>query len=143
LLLFALTTSLMMHAGWFSDVRAQQGQFGNVNSFIVSGVSLGPYIVRTGSGAVTGVDVFNNGVSNAYLKLYNATTVSCGASAPVPLARYLIPSSSTSNGSGAVSQYTPGDRYTSGIVACVTTGIADNDTGQPAASTFNMNIHWQ
>ena len=78
--LMTLLLTLLISSGG----NSQQGQFGNVNQFLVSGASLGPYAIRTGSGAVTGVDVFNNGASNAYLKLYDAATVTCGASAPAP-----------------------------------------------------------
>lgn len=122
-------------------VNAQgQGNLGNVTSFIVANNTTAVPI-RSGAGGVNNVDVFNIGASSAWLKLYDATAVTCGTG--TPKARYLIPSSSTSNGAGALPFNPATDRYQTGIVACVTVNIGDADTTAPAASTFAVNIHWQ
>lgn len=92
---------------------------------------------------VYSVDGFNNGASLAYLKLYNQTpsTVVCGTT--TPYARYLIPYGTSSSGGGFNISNINGDAYLNGITACITTGIADNDTGAPAANQFIVNIHYK
>lgn len=95
--------------------------------------------VITGNHWVTSVEVFNNNTTVAWLKLYDAATATCGSGTPV--ARYMIPGNS--NGAGGIANYAIQDRYINGIVACVTTGIADSDTSAPAATTYVWQVHWR
>jgi hypothetical protein len=111
---------------------------GNIKSFIVLNNTTSVPII-TGNHWVTTVEVFNNSTTIAWLKLYDATTATCGSGTPV--ARYMIPGNT--NGSGGISNYSVQDRYISGIVACVTTGIADSDTSAPAATTYVWQVHWR
>lgn len=82
-----------------------------------------------------GVTVFNNSGTPAYLKLYNAVqgSTTCGSGTPVQ--RILIPANTS--GAGAVIEFgAVGVAYGTALTRCVTTGIADNDTGAPAATTY-------
>jgi len=137
-MLFALMTWLTLVLP-FCAANAQS-LLGNIFSFIVLANTTAVPVV-TGAHQVNGVEVFNNGASIAYLKLYDAATATCGTG--TPKARYLIPATTGGTGSGAVQAYAGGDRYLNGIVACVTGGIADADTTAPAGTTFIYNIHWQ
>ena len=87
------------------------------------------------------VDAYNNGTTVAYVKLYNAATATCGSG--TPFARYMIPFGTSSSGGGFVTPNINGDAYVNGVTMCITTGIADNDTGAPAASTYIVNVHWK
>lgn len=82
------------------------------------------------------VRLTNNSATIAYLKLYNATqgSTTCGSGTPVD--RILIPASTS--GAGIVVQIggAVGDSYSTALTACTTTGIADNDTGAPGATTY-------
>lgn len=98
-------------------------------------------VIKATSGSVYSVDAFNNSTTLAYVKLYNASTATCGSG--TPQARYMIPFGASSSGGGFNVSNINGDAYGLGIVMCVTTGIADNDTGAPAASTFIVNVHWK
>lgn len=98
-------------------------------------------VVKNTSGTVYSVEAFNNGTAVAYVKLYNATTATCGSG--TPQVRYLVPFGATSSGAGFSTPNINGDAFGNGIVLCVTTGIADNDTGAPPASTFIVNIHYK
>jgi hypothetical protein len=102
-------------------------------------------IIKATSGTVYLVEVANNNAVAsvaAYVKLYNATTATCGSG--TPQARYMIPGSTTANTSAAVAYpILNGDAYGLGIVMCITTGIADNDTTAPAASQYIVNIHFK
>lgn len=97
--------------------------------------------ITTKSAVVYQVDAYNNGTTIAFVKLYNAATATCGSGTPI--ARYMIPFGQSSSGGGFVTPNINGDAYINGITMCITTGIADNDTGAPAASTYIVNVHWK
>lgn len=96
-------------------------------------------ILKSTGGTVYSVDAFNNGASIAYVKLYNASSATCGSG--TPQARYMIPYGTSSSGGGFNVSNINGDAYANGIVMCITTGIADNDTTAPAANQFIVNVH--
>lgn len=98
-------------------------------------------VIKSTSGVVYSVDAFNNSGTIAYVKLYNSASATCGTG--TPYARYLIPFGSSSSGGGFNVSNINGDAYGQGIVMCVTTGIADNDTTAPAASTYIVNVHFK
>jgi hypothetical protein len=98
-------------------------------------------IIKNTGGNVYSVDAFNNGTTVAYVKLYNATTATCGSG--TPQARYMIPFGASSSGGGFNVSNINGDAYGVGIVMCITTGIADSDTSAPAASTYIVNVHYR
>lgn len=100
-------------------------------------------VIKSTGGNVYSVDAFNNSTTIAYIKLYNAvsTSVTCGSG--TPQARYMIPFGSSSSGGGFNISNINGDSYGLGIVLCITTGIADNDTSAPAALTYIVNVHYK
>jgi hypothetical protein len=55
----------------------------------------------------------------------------------------MIPFGASSSGGGFNVSNINGDAYGLGIVMCITTGIADNDTTAPAASTYIVNVHFR
>ena len=99
-------------------------------------------VLKASAGALYGVQLYGLATSPAYLKLYNATSATCGSGTPVK--RLMIPAAATAaNGAGSNITFGPaGILFTVGITYCVTTGIADADTGAPAASTFLVNLDW-
>ena len=96
-------------------------------------------VVKPTSGTVYSIDGFNNSTTLAYIKLYNASSATCGSGTPV--ARYLIPYGASSAGGGFNISNINGDAYQNGIVMCITGGIADSDTTAPAANAYIVNIH--
>lgn len=98
-------------------------------------------VIKSTGGTVYSVDAFANSTTLAYIKLYNATSATCGSG--TPQARYLIPFGASSSGGGFNVSNINGDAYGAGIVMCITTGIADNDTGAPAATTYIVNVHYR
>lgn len=98
-------------------------------------------VIKNTSGTVYSVDAFNNGGTIAYVKLYNATSATCGTG--TPMNRYMIPFGASSSGGGFNVSNINGDAYGVGIVMCITTGIADSDTNAPAASTYIVNVHYK
>jgi len=98
-------------------------------------------VISSTGGTVYSVDAFNNGGTVGYVKLYNASTATCGSG--TPQARYMIPFGATSSGGGFNVSNINGDAYGNGIVLCITAGIADSDTTAPAASTYIVNVHYK
>lgn len=96
-------------------------------------------VLKATPGTVYSIDAFNNGTSVIYIKLYNAVTATCGSG--TPQARYQIPFGASSSGGGFNISNINGDAYGVGIVMCVTSGFADNDTTNPPASTAYVNVH--
>ena len=126
-----------------SIANAQQAFYADAKVAVKSYISVNnttAVAVKTSPGTVYSVDAFNNGASVAYVKLYAAVLpFTCGTG--TPLARYMIPYGASSSGGGFNVSNINGDAYSTGIVMCITTGIADNDTGAPAANQFIVNVH--
>jgi hypothetical protein len=99
-------------------------------------------VVKASAGTVFGVQLYGIGSAPAYLKLYNATSATCGSGTPVK--RLMIPAASTAaNGAGSnITFGASGINFGTGITYCVTTGIGDADATAPAASTFLVNIDY-
>lgn len=100
-------------------------------------------VVKASAGTLYGAQLYGIGSAPAYLKIYDATSATCGSGTPVK--RLMIPANSTAaNGAGSnVSFGDVGVAFSTGITYCVTTGIADNDNTAPAASTFLVNLDWK
>lgn len=99
-------------------------------------------VVKASAGTLFGVQVYGIGSAPAYLKIYNATSATCGSGTPVK--RLMIPAASTAaNGAGSNITFGPGLAMGTGITYCVTTGITDADTTAPAASTFLVNLDYE
>ena len=110
----------------------------NVKSYIVANNTTA-VVVKATSGALYTLEAFNNSATIAYVKLYDAATATCGSG--TPQIRYMIPANTA--GAGYISPNVNGTSFPSGIVMCVTTGIADNNTGAPAATTYLVNVHYK
>ena len=124
-----------------SAQRFQADSGVSVSSTIVANNTTAIVISARSSNTVYQVDAYNNGGTIAYIKLYNATSATCGTG--TPQARYMIPFGQSSSGGGFVTPNINGDAYSVGITMCVTTGIADADASAPAASTYIVNVHFK
>lgn len=95
-------------------------------------------LISTGAHTAYGMESFNNAATIAYVRLYDkATAPTCGTDTPIW--RGMIPG--TTGGAGFVTSFgAVGRKVTLGLGVCVTTGIADNDTGAPTASEYLVNV---
>lgn len=139
------TLALLLGLAWTCTPGHAQTSFTadakvSVKSYIVANNTTA-LVVKTTPGVVYQVDAYANGTTLAYVKLYNAASATCGSG--TPQARYLVPYGAASTGGGFVAPIANGDVYSTGIVMCVTGGIADADTTSPAASTFIVNVHYK
>jgi hypothetical protein len=107
---------------------------------VIAANNVTPIVIKSTTGTVYSIDGFNNGTTLAYIKLYNASSATCGVG--TPYVRYLIPFGSSSSGGGFNISNINGDAFGDGIVMCITTGIADNDATAPAANAYIVNIHY-
>lgn len=91
--------------------------------------------VKATAGQLFGWYLYNAAASMRYLKFYNATAANTtvGTTAPV----LTIP---VAAGAAANVEFSNGIAFGTAISAAVTTGLADNDTGAPAANDFIINI---
>lgn len=98
-------------------------------------------LVKNAAGIITEISVYNSSATIAWLKLYNASSApTCGSGTPV--GRYMIPGAA-SGGAGSNVSIDLGKAFSTGIAFCVTTGIADTDTGAVAASTYTVNMTYK
>ena len=138
-----LALSLLALLWWGSPAAAQNFQADNalaVQSYIVANNTTALQVCAQNC-RIYQIDSFSNGTTLAYIKLYNAATATCGSG--TPQWRGMIPYGTSSSGGGFSLPWVNGDSYSKGAWLCVTTGIADNDTGAPAATTYIVNIHFK
>jgi len=99
-------------------------------------------VIVTGAHQLFDVDGFSiHATVPVYAKFYNATSQTCGTGTPVW--RVLVPASGATAGSGVVLHEANGLAFSTGIVMCITAGIADNDTTAPAASSYIVNVAYK
>jgi hypothetical protein len=99
-------------------------------------------VVKASAGTLFGVQIYGIAAAPAYLKIYNATSATCGSGTPVK--RLMIPAAATAaNGAGSNVTFGPGLAFATGITYCVTTGITDADTTAVAANTFLINVDYE
>lgn len=100
-------------------------------------------VVKASAGTLYGAQLSTIGAVPLYLKIYNATSATCGSGTPVK--RLIVPKAGTAadGGGSNVSFGSVGVDFSTGITYCITGGIADNDTTAPAASVALVNLDWK
>jgi hypothetical protein len=93
-------------------------------------------LVKAKPGDVWGWYMYNAAAAVRYLKLYDKATAPL--STDVPKMTLPIPA-----GLGANMMAPAGVDFTVGIGYRVTTGVADNDTGAPAANDVQLNLFYR
>jgi hypothetical protein len=94
--------------------------------------------VKTSAGQVTGYYYANISTGWRYIKLYNATAANTTVGTTTPQCTFPVPPGSAAN----ISFPYP-ITFTTAICAAATTGVADNDTGAPAANDVIVNIFYK
>ena len=91
--------------------------------------------VKATAGQLFGWYLYNAAASARYLKFYNATAANTTVGTTTPV--LTIP---VAAGAAANVEFSNGIAFGTAISAAVTTGLADADTGAPAANDFIINI---
>lgn len=96
-------------------------------------------VLKAGPGILFDIYASNLSTVSAYVKVYNQTTAP--ASTDTPALRFQIPPVASGGELNISSRC--GYFFSTGISYRVTTGIADNDTASPAATTYLVNFGWK
>jgi hypothetical protein len=113
---------------------------GATASKTISAASVNSTLLKSSSGQIYGIQVFNLNAAARYLKLYNkATAPTVGTDTPIKV--IMIPGNTT--GAGVVALFSTGIAFSIGIGFGLTTGITDADTGAVAANEIVVNIDYK
>ena len=98
--------------------------------------------VKTSAGTVWGWYIANTATSTRFVKFYNATAANVTVGTTTPVLTLPIPGNSSddiaANALGGM-----GITFDTAICVAATTGVADNDTGAPAANDVIVNIFYK
>jgi hypothetical protein len=93
--------------------------------------------VKATAGQLFGWYIFNAAATTHYVKFYNATTANVTVGTTTPVLTIPVPAGSAAN------VFTDtGIAFGTAITAAATTGVADNDTGAPAANAVVVNAFY-
>lgn len=96
--------------------------------------------VKTSAGQVFSISAFNHTAAPIYLKFYNATAANVTVGTTTPVLTFTVPGNADSDGAGFVWNNEIGFAFGTAISVAATTGIADNDTGAPAANACSVMV---
>lgn len=103
-------------------------------SFINSAATTNGTVAKAGAGTIYGAIATNSGITDAFLKLHNSTTITVGTTAVTMTVK--LPAGSTTQ----ISFGPIGMRYGTGICMSVTGAFPDNDTTAIEASQVKVNL---
>lgn len=95
--------------------------------------------VKGSAGQIFGWVITNVASSARFVKIYNTSAPTVGTT--VPVITLAIPGNA--NGTGMVAAFDSGIAFGTSIGIGITTGVADNDTGAPAANDVVVNIFYK
>lgn len=98
--------------------------------------------VKATAGQVYAVWFSNMATSTRFLKFYNATAANVTVGTTTPVITLALPGNTSDDISGVFST-TMGIAFDTAITVAATTGIADNDTGAPAANDVICNVFFK
>lgn len=98
--------------------------------------------VKASAGTVYGAWVTNTATSTRWLKFYNATAANVTVGTTTPVITIGIPGNSSDDISGYFGAPGQGIAFSTAITVAATTGVADADTGAPAANDVIVNIFY-
>lgn len=91
--------------------------------------------VKATAALLYGWYIFNAAAATQYVKLYNATAANVTVGTTTPVMTIPIPA-----GAAANVEFTNGIAFATALTAAATTGVADADTGAPAANSVIVNL---
>jgi hypothetical protein len=95
-------------------------------------------VVKASAGQIYWIHAMNLSASTRFVKIYDATSGTIGTGTPV--LTFPIATQGTTNGAGFMLAVPNGIEFSTGISVGASTGIADADTGAPAANDVVINI---
>ena len=98
--------------------------------------------VKASAGCVYGLWFSNTATATRFLKFYNATAASVTVGTTTPVLTIALPGNTSDDISGVFS-IAQGIKFSTAICVAATTGVADNDTGAPAANDVVVNVFYK
>jgi hypothetical protein len=96
--------------------------------------------IKTSAGKLFWLHAINLTTAVLYLKIYNNVAASVTVGTTVPDLTFPIPTMGDTNGAGFTTAFGPvGMQFSTGICIAATTGLADNNSGAPAANALVVN----
>lgn len=128
---------------FFAQVPLASGGL-SIQSAIVANNTTSVAVGTSAPHQLYGIDGYSiSSATPAFIKLYNAAQGSTTCGSGTPVARFMIPASGGTAGSGAIFHDANGIAFATALSYCITTGIADADTSAPAASTYVVNVSYK
>lgn len=99
--------------------------------------------VKTSAGMVYGVHCMNLTNALLYLKFYNATAANVTVGSTTPVMTLPVPANNDTDGAGFYFTVPCGIVFDTAISVAATTGVADADTGAPAANACVVQVFYK
>jgi hypothetical protein len=99
--------------------------------------------VKATAGTVYGAWITNTATTTRFVKFYNATAANVTVGSTTPVITIGIPGNSSDDVSGVFNVGGQGIKFDTAICVAATTGVADNDTGAPAANDVICNVFFK
>jgi len=96
--------------------------------------------VKGSAGQIYMIHAMNMTADPLYLKFYNAAAADVTVGTTVPTMTFPVPTLATTNGAGFTVGIPNGMAFGTAITIACTTGLADNDSGAPAANAMVVNL---
>lgn len=131
-------TSISAGSNLIGDVGIQPRTSGGLSIFRSIDLDETEEDVKTSAGQVFGYYIYNNAAATTYVKFYNATAANVIVGTTTPVLTIPIPAGSAANVISPI-----GIQFDTAICVAATTGVADNNTGAPAANDLIINIYYK
>jgi hypothetical protein len=136
-------TSISAGSNLIGDVGLQGRTTGGLSIFRSIDLDETEEEVKGSAGTLYSIDAMNMTASVLYLKIYDNTAAGTTVGTTTPVLTYVLPTNGDTNGCGMVKNIPQGLAFATGITVAVTTGLADNNTGAPAANAAIVNLGYK
>lgn len=99
-------------------------------------------VVKNSAGQLYSITLANNSANLGFLHLYNTSTAPTAGAGTI-VKTLIAPAPAAGGGGGLVFAEPNGMAFSAGISYTFTTGIADTDTGVPAAATYSIDLNYK
>lgn len=140
---FASDDVSSVHYSRIKQALGRDGQVSNDGCTIFRSIDLDETEeeVKATAGIVYGFAFTNTATATRFLKFYNDTAANVTVGATTPVLTLGLPGNTSDDVSG-VFPFPSGLNFSTAITVAATTGVADNDTGAPAANDVIVNIFY-
>ena len=136
-------SSIAAGTNLIGDVGLQGRATGGLSIFRSIDVDETEEAVKASAGTLYTLYAFNATAAPLYLKFYNGTVGDVVVGTTTPVLTLPIPGLDSLDGAGFIWTIPQGLAFSAAITVAATTGLADNDTGAPAANAVVVNLGYQ